>query len=63
MDKINIPILEKSTEIPIQTNIFSDKKYSLTNHFFDPCKHSPPNDFMIKLQMRLKNSSTDSVNK
>lgn len=62
MDKINIPILEKSIEIPIQNNIFSNKKYSLTNHFFDPCKNSPPNDFMIKLQMRL-NKSNVSVNK
>jgi hypothetical protein len=28
-------------------------EYSLKQNFFDPSKSSPPNEFMIKLQMRL----------
>ena len=28
-------------------------EYSLKQSFFDPSKSSPPNDFMIKLQIRL----------
>lgn len=36
------------------------KEYSLNQQFFDPSKRSPPNDFMLKLQMRM--SIYDSVN-
>jgi hypothetical protein len=36
---------------------FSVKKkeyeYDLKQNFFDPSKSSPPNDFMMKLQMRM----------
>jgi hypothetical protein len=28
-------------------------QYSLTPNFFDPNHHSPPNDFLLKLQIRL----------
>jgi hypothetical protein len=28
-------------------------EYSLKQNFFDPSKSSPPNEFMIKLKMRL----------
>ena len=28
--------------------------YSLHNHFFDPSKSSPPNDFLLKLEKRLQ---------
>jgi hypothetical protein len=28
-------------------------EYSLKKNFFDPSKHSPPNNFMIKLNMRM----------
>ena len=50
-------IYEKSSSIPISqishtlTNKFS-KEYSLKRAVFDPSKSSPPNEFMIKLQMR-----------
>ena len=28
-------------------------EYSLKQNFFDPTKNSPPNDFLLKLNMRL----------
>jgi hypothetical protein len=32
---------------------FSLKEYSLKQNFFDPSKNSPPNEFMLKLQLRM----------
>jgi hypothetical protein len=32
---------------------FSLNEYSLKQNFFDPSKSSPPNEFMIKLQLRM----------
>ena len=29
------------------------KEYSLKQNVFDPTKSSPPNDFMLKLQLRM----------
>jgi type IV secretory pathway VirB4 component len=29
------------------------KEYSLKQNFFDPTKNSPPNEFMMKLQLRM----------
>ena len=53
-------IHEKPIIIPIKENSFTSMKddspkaeYSLKQCFFDPTKSSPPNDFMIKLQIRL----------
>ena len=53
-------IHERSKIIPIPQNSPTTKKvdfrvneYSLTQNFFDPSKSSPPNEFMIKLHMRL----------
>lgn len=38
-------------------------EYSLKQSFFDPSKSSPPNDFLIKLQMRLsKYNNTNYAN-
>ena len=34
-------------------DIFSFNEYSLKQNFFDPTKNSPPNDFMVKLQLRM----------
>lgn len=72
-----LPIYEKSIKIPIpnKKNIFSNnnknknneiniQNYSLTSDFFDPCNQSPPNDFIIKLQMRINsllNKNTTST--
>lgn len=53
-------IHERSTSIPIlqisPTNKKADFKineYSLTQNIFDPSKSSPPNEFMLKLQLRM----------
>jgi len=44
--EIPISKIEPSFE-PVNTN------YSLKTNFFDPDKSSPPNDFMMKLNMRM----------
>jgi hypothetical protein len=53
-------IYERSNIIPIPqispTNTkeaFNFNEYSLKQNFFDPSKSSPPNDFMLKLQLRM----------
>jgi hypothetical protein len=53
-------IHERSIIIPINKNLTTYMKinnkiseYSLKQNFFDPSKSSPPNDFMIKLHMRM----------
>jgi hypothetical protein len=53
-------IRERSEPIPIKQNLTSSMKinspkgeYSLKQNFFDPSKSSPPNEFMIKLHMRM----------
>jgi hypothetical protein len=55
-------IHERSKIIPIKENLSTQMKnlspkseYSLKQNFFDPSKSSPPNEFMIKLQMRMLN--------
>ena len=32
---------------------FSVNEYSLKQNFFDPSKSSPPNEFMLKLKLRM----------
>jgi hypothetical protein len=47
-------IHERSHSIPIKQNLTTNmKSYSLKQNFFDPSKSSPPNEFMIKLNMRM----------
>ena len=53
-------IHERSNIIPIKQNLSTYMKenspkgeYSLKQNFFDPSKSSPPNEFMIKLHMRM----------
>ena len=60
-------IYERSKIIPIQQHSPTNKKvsfreneYSLNNSFFDPSKSSPPNDFILKLQLRM--NQYDSFN-
>ena len=50
----------KTNIIPIKKNLSTSMKatnptieYSLKQNFFDPSKSSPPNEFMIKLHMRI----------
>ena len=64
-------IINKATNIiPIKQNLSTSVKelnlkseYSLKQNFFDPSKSSPPNEFMLKLHMRMnmynKNIYTD----
>lgn len=58
---------ERSQEIPIKKNLSTYMKidsqkrdYSLKQNFFDPSKSSPPNEFMIKLHMRVHKHYTDN---
>lgn len=52
---------ERSINIPTSKNLSTSMKefrniqgeYSLKQNFFDPSKSSPPNEFMIKLYMRM----------
>lgn len=53
---------ERSINIPTSKNLATSMKefrnnnegeYSLKQNFFDPSKSSPPNEFMIKLYMRM----------
>jgi hypothetical protein len=51
---------ERTNIIPIKQNLSTSMKatspkseYSLKQNFFDPSKSSPPNEFMIKLHMRM----------
>ena len=55
-------IHERSKVIYIKENLSTQMKdlspkgeYSLKQNFFDPSKSSPPNEFMIKLHMRMSN--------
>lgn len=59
-------IRERSLPIPIKQNLSTNMKinspkgeYSLKQNFFDPTKSSPPNEFIIKLQMRMNKYYTD----
>jgi hypothetical protein len=56
---------ERSKLIPIPQNSPTNKKvgfsvteYSLKQNFFDPSKSSPPNEFMLKLQLRMSHYET-----
>ena len=47
-----VPIFKKISTL--MKEISDDKiEYSLKQNFFDPSKSSPPNEFMIKLHMRM----------
>jgi len=60
-------IFERSESIPIKQNLSTSIKinspkgeYSLKQNFFDPSKSSPPNEFMIKLHMRINKYYMDN---
>lgn len=49
---------ENEIETPyMQTkqNVLQTKHFDLKQNWFDPTKFSPPNEFMIKLHMRMNN--------
>jgi hypothetical protein len=60
-------IHERANIIPIKQNLSPSLKsnitneYSLKKNFFDPTKSSPPNEFMIKLYMRMSLYDTENV--
>ena len=61
-------INERSSVIPIKKNLSTQMKvnspkgeYSLKQNFFDPSKSSPPNEFMLKLHMRISNYDSKLV--
>lgn len=58
---------ERSHDIHINKNLSTQMKinsykgeYSLKQNFFDPSKSSPPNEFMIKLHMRVQKHYMDN---
>jgi hypothetical protein len=61
-------IHERSKIIPIKQSLSTEMKlnspskgeYSLKQNFFDPSKSSPPNEFMIKLHMRMNRYHMDN---
>ena len=61
MTNLNTRIIhERSKNILIPQNSPTNKKeafslneYSLKQNFFDPSKRSPPNEFMLKLHLRM----------
>ena len=51
---IPIPNINQNTnQNLIQKKELSVNEYSLKQKMFDPSKGSPPNDFMIKLKLRM----------
>ena len=59
---------ERSSIIPIKKNLTTPEnvnspkgEYSLKQNFFDPTKSSPPNEFMLKLHMRISNYDSKLV--
>ena len=61
-------IHERTNIIPIKKNLSTSMKdlspkgeYSLKQNFFDPSKSSPPNEFMIKLHMRMSMYNSQCV--
>jgi len=61
-------IRERSNIIPIKQKLSTYMKinspskgeYSLKQNFFDPSKSSPPNEFMIKLHVRMNKYHMDN---
>ena len=60
---------ERSSIIPIKKNLSTQMKdlspkgeYSLKQNFFDPSKSSPPNEFMLKLYMRMSDYNSNLHN-
>lgn len=61
----NCPIHERSKNIPIpqisptkKNTLCNLHEYSLTHNFFDPTKSSPPNNFLLKLKLRMLHYET-----
>jgi hypothetical protein len=60
----HIIIRERTNIIPIIKNTSvcpNIKQYSLKQNYFDPLKNSPPNEFMIKLYMRMSQYNSNHM--
>jgi hypothetical protein len=51
----NIPIPKKLSTLMEEFRNNRQGEYSLKQNFFDPSKSSPPNEFLIKLYIRMSN--------
>ena len=51
-ERSNIIYIDQTLNTTLKTDLIKGE-YSLKQNFFDPSKSSPPNDFMIKLNMRI----------
>jgi hypothetical protein len=54
-NNIMIPLSPLSHNSLTYKNDYTE--YSLKQNFFDPSKSSPPNEFLLKLQLRMTNYS------
>ena len=58
-ERSNIISIPTKISTPMEMNSPSKGEYSLKQNFFDPSKSSPPNEFMIKLRMRMNRYQID----
>lgn len=54
-------IHEKSNVIPIKKQPTSIKEFTLKENLFDPLQNSPPNEFMLKLYIRMNQFNTNYI--
>jgi hypothetical protein len=59
-ERSNIIPIKQNFSTPVKINSPSKGEYSLKQNFFDPSKSSPPNEFMIKLHMRVNRYHMDN---
>jgi hypothetical protein len=57
---IVVPIINKISTL-MKENSNDKIEYSLKQNFFDPSKSSPPNEFMLKLHMRISNYTASHI--
>ena len=60
-EKTSIISIPQSSPTNKKASVISNE-YSLNQHIFDPSKSSPPNEFMLKLKLRMShyNSFTNA---
>ena len=58
---IPIPIIIPQNSPTKKNELINYNEYSLKQNFFDPSKASPPNNFLLKLQLRM--SYFETLNK
>jgi hypothetical protein len=57
-----IPIPKKLSTLMEEFRNNRQDEYSLKQNFFDPSKSSPPNEFMIKLYLRMSQYTSLHIN-